>query len=342
LLCYLYFTDRRNETNRVDENSERLWKIQDLFEILNAIFSKFYNPSKNLCVDEVIVSFKGRVIFKQYIPKKHKSISIKIFKVCDSTGYTYDIKVYPGKDRQRTAQQVAATHVTVTELTRKIKGHGHKLYMDNFFSTPELFDDLTKKQIYCCGTVRPNRRGMPQDLAPKTSKLKRGDIHVRTGADLTAILWRDKRDICMFTNIHNAPAKVNFCNEEGKAIKLQIVMDYNHHMGYVDKSDRMANRYSISYSTSKWTKKLFFHLLDLAILNGYILHSSCGGKKISHRDFRYTLMRNMFAHAGAEWRVPRSLDRPPNVESHIARLEVCGSKRWPIPTHLNCRVCQEG
>ena len=124
LLCYLYFTDRRNETNRVDENSERLWKIQDLFEILNAIFSKFYNPSKNLCVDEVIVSFKGRVIFKQYIPKKHKSISIKIFKVCDSTGYTYDIKVYPGKDRQRTAQHVTATHGTVTELTRKIEGHG--------------------------------------------------------------------------------------------------------------------------------------------------------------------------------------------------------------------------
>ena len=79
--------------------------------------------------------------------------------------------------------------------------------MDNFFSSPELFDDLEKKQIYCSGTVRPNRKGMPQDLKPKTTKLKSGDDRVRTRADLTSILWRDKRDQCVLTNIHNAPAE---------------------------------------------------------------------------------------------------------------------------------------
>jgi hypothetical protein len=87
----------------------------------------------------------------------------------------------------------------------------------------------------------------------------------------------------MLTNIHNAPVEGDFCNEGGKAIKPQIVMDYNHHMGYVVKGDRMANSYSISCRTFKWTKKLFFHLLDLTILNSYILHSSCGGKEMSQR-----------------------------------------------------------
>ena len=247
------------------------------------------------------------------------------------------MKVYLGKDRERTAQ-----HATVTELTRKIKGRGHKLYMDNFFSSPELFDDLANKQIYCCGTAWPNRGGMPQDLVPNTSKLRGGgDIHVVTRADLMAILWRDKRDVCMLTNTHNAPAEGNFCNEGGIAIKPHTVMEYNHHMGYVDKGDRMAKSYSISRRTFKWTKKLFFHLLDLAVLNTYILHPSCGGKKISHGDFRYTLMRNMLAHAGLEWRVPRPLGRPPNTESHVARLEVCGGKHCPIwsETQLRCRVC---
>ena len=56
---------------------------------------------------------------------------IKIFKLCDSTGYTYDMKVYLGKDRQRIAQHLTATHATVTILTRKVEGRGHKLYMDN-------------------------------------------------------------------------------------------------------------------------------------------------------------------------------------------------------------------
>jgi len=84
---------------------------------------------------------------------------------------------------------------------------------------------------------------MPQDLRPKTTKMKRGEIRVRTRADLTAILWWDNRDVCMLTNIHSAPAEGNFCNEGGIAIKPQIVMDYNHHMGYVDKGDSFSSYY---------------------------------------------------------------------------------------------------
>jgi len=95
---------------------------------------------------------------------------------------------------------------------------------------------------------------MPQDLAPKTVKLKRGDIHIRIRADLMAILWRDKREICTLMKILDGPADGNFCSEGGKAIKLQILIDYNHYLRYVDKGDRMANSYSISCRTFKWTK----------------------------------------------------------------------------------------
>jgi hypothetical protein len=101
------------------------------------------------------------------------------------------MQVYLGKDRQRTAQHMTATHAIVIELTRKIEGYGHKLCVDSFFLSPELFDVLAKKHIKCCGTVRLNRRGMPRDLGPKTTKLKRGDACVRTRADLTAILCQD-------------------------------------------------------------------------------------------------------------------------------------------------------
>ena len=87
----------------------------------------------------------------------------------------------------------------------------------------------------------------------------------------------------MLTNIHDPPSEGNFWDEHGNAIKPAIVADYNRHMGYVDKADRMANSYTASRRTWKWTKKLFFHLLDIAVLNSYILLSTCGGKKISHR-----------------------------------------------------------
>ena len=120
---------------------------------------------------------------------------------------------------------------------------------------------------------------MPKDLKHKTLRLKRGDIRVRTRGELTAVVWRDKRDVGMLTNIHDPPSEGNFQDEHGNAIKPAIVVDYNRHMGYVDKADRMANSYTASRRTWKWTKKLFFHVLDMTILNSFILLCTCGGKK---------------------------------------------------------------
>ena len=105
--------------------------------------------------------------------------------------------------------QCVTTHVTVTELMRKVEGLGYKLYMA-----------MAKKQTCSCGTVRQNRRGMLLGLAPKTVKLKRGEFRIRTRADLTAVLWWDKRDICMLTNIHDVPVEGSFSNEGGKVIKV--------------------------------------------------------------------------------------------------------------------------
>jgi hypothetical protein len=65
ILRFLQFTDNNNEPEITEENSDRLWKMRNLFEILNRIFVKFYSPSEHLAVDEVIVLFKGRVVFRQ-------------------------------------------------------------------------------------------------------------------------------------------------------------------------------------------------------------------------------------------------------------------------------------
>jgi len=50
----------------------------------------------------------------------------------------------------------------------------------------------------------------------------------------------------------------------------------------------------------------------------------------------------MLAHVGPERIIQRKLSRPPNVESHVARLKVCGSKHLPIPseTQLRCHICK--
>ena len=86
----------------------------------------------HLAVDEVIVLYKGRVVFRQYIPKKHKRFGIKIYKLCDSLGYTYDMSVYLDKQRQHATAQIKATHRTVLQVIRRVEGLGHKIFMDNY------------------------------------------------------------------------------------------------------------------------------------------------------------------------------------------------------------------
>jgi len=67
-------------------------------------------------------------------------------------------------------------------------------------------------------------------------------------------------------------------------------------------------------------KNLFSNLLDLAVVNTYIDLSSCDGKKISQRDFRLTLIREMLARSGHEPRPSMPVGRPASASTNIGRL----------------------
>jgi hypothetical protein len=46
------------------------------------------------------------------------------------------------------------THVTVEGLIRRAEGVGYKLHMDNFFSSPDFFDDTQTRAVKWCGTSK--------------------------------------------------------------------------------------------------------------------------------------------------------------------------------------------
>ena len=125
-------------------------------------------------------------------------------------------------------------------------------------------------------------------------------------------------------------------------MKPHIVERYNRHMGYINNSDHMANSYSMSQCTFKWTTKLFFHFLDLTVLNSWILLYSCGAKYI-HQDFRLHLVRNLIEEAGKsqDRPTPRFVGRPSSGTKDVLWLESRHNKQWPVKssTKLCCRLC---
>jgi hypothetical protein len=116
---------------------------------------------------------------------------------------------------------------------------------------------------------------------------------------LTAIIWKDKQDACILTTEHKPTAECNFCDERGRDHQPATVEDYSWHMGNVGKGERTADSYSVSQRTWKWTKKLYFHLLDLTILNGYIILISCG-RQTDHQKFCLTSVQNLMEKSARE------------------------------------------
>jgi hypothetical protein len=252
------------------------------------------------------------------------------------------MNVYLGKQKNYAAStDITPTHGTVLELVRKVQEVGHKIYMDNYFTSPTLLNDLHKRKINACGTVRHNRKGMPSEFSPKHLKMKKGDIVSRVKGTLRAVCWKDKREVYVLSNMHIPPAEGNF-KFEGKAVKPSIIEDCNTHMGYVDLNDRMANSYSISRRTWKWTKKLFFHLLDLTVLNAYILNNKSCGSTLTHLRFREQLVRDLLVLSREEsTSIPVAPRGRPCSGRQQSRLEGKQYTHWLAKGKTRpCRVCQ--
>ena len=63
-------------------------------------------------------------------------------------------------------KECSRTTTLVLGLLEKFKflSKGHCLYMDNYYSSPELFEELYFCETYAHGTVYTNRKGMPGSI----------------------------------------------------------------------------------------------------------------------------------------------------------------------------------
>ena len=202
-----------------------------------------------MATDESLLKFHGRLHFRQDNPSKRARFGIKVYKVCQSSGtakgYIWNLKVYTGQHLDSNTSSLASTKV-VMDLNQELFGKGYNVFIDNWYSSPDLFLKLLDNQINVCGTVRLNRKLMPKDLAK--IKLKKGEMACRSCDEgLLAVVWQDKKDVKMLTTIHNASMiDIGKVDKKGNnIIKPSCVLTYNHGMGGVDNSDQKASTYSV-------------------------------------------------------------------------------------------------
>jgi len=95
---YLHLNDSQVQPQRGQPDYDALYKLRPLISICRAAFLDRLVPGLALSVDEAMVKYKGRVFFRQYMPKKPIKWGIKVWMLADTeTGYVSNFDVYLGK-----------------------------------------------------------------------------------------------------------------------------------------------------------------------------------------------------------------------------------------------------
>lgn len=297
--------------NDQDPKNDRLYKVRPFISMMRETFD-VYTPEENLSLDEGTCPFKGRVSFKVYNPMKPNKFGIKLYVVCEAkSGYCVGFDIYDADVERSCAiycqpleinpEYSHTTHLVIGLLSFcGLLLKGYKVYMDNYYTSPELFSELDLLNTYACGTVRTNRKGVPKAFTA-VKRMKQGDGIFRRKGNLLAVKFHDKRDIHMLTTFHEAKLlvtdRVNKNNEP--VVKPNTIIDYCKYMGGVDVNDQICQYYEVLRKCVKWWKTLFFHLFNMLLVNVYILHRKYGNptKRRVHQTFRQDLVRALIQEA---------------------------------------------
>ncbi|KAG5867349.1 hypothetical protein JTB14_038395 [Gonioctena quinquepunctata] len=287
LLKMLHFGDNDNPNQ-----NDKLFKIRLILDHLRQCFTNSFEPFQNVCIDESLMLFKGRISFKQYIPSKRHRFGIKLFILCDcETSYILDFIIYTGSNTEITQfPEVGISGSIVLTLSEKYLNSGHSLYVDNWYASPSLFSILHEKKTNSCGTVKMNRKHMP----PLQEKFKRDEYVCYSTKNILATKWQDKREVRMLSTMHTDEMIICGKTLQGEdKQKPSCISNYNENMGAIGKTDMLLSSTESVRKTIKWYKKVFLHLLDLSVLNAHVIYKVKTGDHMPLLKFQMKLVKEL-------------------------------------------------
>lgn len=162
---------------------------------------------------------------------------------------------------------------------RLIHCNDYRLFFDNFFTSPTLVLQLLEKGIYCTGTVRSNRVGsLPIKTNATLSKEGRGAMDGCTSGNgkMALVRWNDNSIVTVISSAYDWKDQGTVSRYD-KSAKEYIympcpspILEYNKSMGGVDKLDFLIALYRIHIKSKKWTLRVIFHFLDLAVVTSWL------------------------------------------------------------------------
>jgi len=330
LLKFLHFAD--NSKFDPDQHQKKLYKIQPILNHLKSKFSSIYTPEQCICVESLLF-WKGQLCWIQYIPSNQSRFGVKIYKRCESsTGYVWNFIVYTGMDtiygQRHPGEQISSR--IVLEVAHDLFDRGYCLYLDNWYTSPNLVDTLCTRKTDVVGTMRTNRKKFPDFV--KRARLKKGETVAAFHKKQMIMKWKDKRDVTLISTFHDD--SMENVTRQGVIQKPSVILDYNKNTGGVDRNDGQLQSYKLAQERlKKYYQKMFRYLLDVVRLNAFIIYKK--GGSICMLDFLLTLAESLSSMAGVV--EPATRGRPSKSPKPSRLLGCCfpdmvpgTSKKKPI------------
>lgn len=271
ILRYLHFCDN-NAINKED----KMFKVSNLWCMLNEKWRQFYHNDVSLCIDEAMVPYYGHHSSKQHIKGKPIRFGFKIWCLCDRSGYLIQAEPYQGaSSTHNTILGVGAS--VVLDLISELPG-SYDIYFDNYFTSLKLLDVLKNRGHTGTGTIRKDR--VEKALLKDIGKEKRGYYHkvTDTSTGATLIRYHDNSVVTVASNRVGCNAvgrAARWSQENKKRIDITqpaCILRYNTYMGGVDRLDENIAKMRIKIRLKKWYWQLFLFPLNCCVNNSWQLY----------------------------------------------------------------------
>jgi hypothetical protein len=266
------------ENDRERGRRDPLGPVRWLIDNLNARFDDCRNPPREQSIDEAMVKFKGRSSIRQKIQNKPVKSGFKMYSRCDSEGYTYAFEIYQGqrKSANHAAQAGRSAEDTVFDLCIKLKGAGHIVAFDRFFSSIPLMDRLHGIGVNAVGTIARSKADQPI-LFEKD--LRRDEYVGRVGGKgprKSIFMWHDTETFRVISNYHGSDTVEVERRQKDGSLKMKTcpkaMADYGKYMGGVDTANQLRRYYERDRRSKKWWHRIFYSLLETTIVNSWICY----------------------------------------------------------------------
>ena len=238
----------------------------------------------------------------------------------------------------------------VLHLLKPYLNKGYTVGIDNLYTDPRLFEVLLENGTDAIGTVRANKRYLPNGI--KVKRLQRGycrfwyKIITKGKKGIMCVMWQDKKTVRLMSTIHgNAMKEVDDRvkgKKTGKKSKPNACIEYKQIMPGVDKMDQMMASYDPTRKRLKrYWRRMYLTLLEMAYYNSFVVFNSLAEKKLSYLSYKIDVIKKTCEKYGhrfyksANGPVPYERFNPDRRESISECDRLVQGEHFPVEIGVN-------